>query len=330
MYFDKLVRLTLGVVIMNYLTHFRMPTVMKISGRSSSITNAFINSIIPVVQPTKDDVKEALNILGMENDTFECAYCGDKATEWDHLRPLVLNQKPTGYISEIQNLIPACGKCNQSKGNKSWSQWINSDAPKSPKSRRIEKLQQRINRIEKYESWRTPSIIDFEAIVGTERWSKHWNNWETVLKTMNNSQVLANEIRDIVAENYCADGKIQKANLSKSEVSIQESKRVGSPNEEVEKVRRKLKRWSKRPRQISSRILNKYLELSEKSNFITKEQLGSELPELKTFSSNFDQMNIISDKNHAKIFEMNGDSIQIWEPVASLVSAYKRDTLTIC
>ena len=93
---------------MEYLLLFKMPTSMKITGRSSSITNAFINSIIPVVLPTNEQVKEALGILGMDCDKFECSYCGSNASEWDHLRPLVLNKKPTGYISEIHNLVPAC------------------------------------------------------------------------------------------------------------------------------------------------------------------------------------------------------------------------------
>ncbi len=105
---------------MSYIELFRMPTPMKITGRSSSITNSFVTSIIPTIVPTEQQVKEALAVLGMDKDTFECAYCGDTASEWDHLRPLVLKKEPTGYISEIHNLVPSCGKCNQSKGNKSW------------------------------------------------------------------------------------------------------------------------------------------------------------------------------------------------------------------
>ena len=38
---------------MDYLSLFRMPTPIKITGRSSSIANAFINSIIPIVHPTE-------------------------------------------------------------------------------------------------------------------------------------------------------------------------------------------------------------------------------------------------------------------------------------
>jgi len=45
---------------MDYMTLFRLPTQMKITGRSSSITNAFINSIIPVVKPRVEEVQQAL------------------------------------------------------------------------------------------------------------------------------------------------------------------------------------------------------------------------------------------------------------------------------
>ncbi len=83
---------------MTYLPLFKMPKPMKITGRSSSITNSFINSIIPVVLPTEELVKEALSILNLL-ENYQCSYCGAVATEWDHLRPLVVNKKPTGYIS---------------------------------------------------------------------------------------------------------------------------------------------------------------------------------------------------------------------------------------
>ncbi len=43
-----------------------MPTPIKITGRSSSITIAFINSIIPVIPPTESEVRKALRILQME------------------------------------------------------------------------------------------------------------------------------------------------------------------------------------------------------------------------------------------------------------------------
>ena len=116
---------------------FQMPKSMKITGRSSSITNAFFNGIIPSIEPSIPQIEKVLEILNIDKDNITCSYCGDKATEWDHFRPLIINKKPTGYISEIHNLVPSCGKCNQSKGNKDWNTWINSDAKLSPKTRNI-------------------------------------------------------------------------------------------------------------------------------------------------------------------------------------------------
>lgn len=187
---------------MDYLKLFRMPTPVKITGRSSSITNAFVNSIIPAIMPTSDEVEIALGILGMDRTSYQCAYCGDTATEWDHLRPLVLSKKPTGYISEIHNLVPACGKCNQSKGNKPWAEWIISDARLSPKSRGINDLDMRVIRLRKYEDWQEPTKLDFEAIVGQETWRQHWTNWENVLSSMKAAQTLATQINKKISSKY--------------------------------------------------------------------------------------------------------------------------------
>ena len=183
---------------MNYLELFRMPTPMKITGRSSSITNAFINSIIPIVVPSEKQVKKALSVLGMEKQSFQCSYCGSTASEWDHLRPLVINKMPTGYISEIHNLVPSCGKCNQSKGNKVWRTWMLSDARLSPKSRDVSDLKQRVIRLEAYENWLPPTVVDFKSIVGEKKWKLHWENWEHLQEIMRQSQVLADEIKQEV------------------------------------------------------------------------------------------------------------------------------------
>jgi 5-methylcytosine-specific restriction endonuclease McrA len=99
---------------------FSMPNRVKISGRSSTITNSFVQSLIPEVTPTESEVLHALGLLEIDPENPTCSYCGDPTTEWDHLRPLVRDKMPTGFISEIGNLVPSCGKCNQSKGNKPW------------------------------------------------------------------------------------------------------------------------------------------------------------------------------------------------------------------
>jgi hypothetical protein len=176
---------------------FAMPKPVRITGRSSSITNSFVNGIIPVIWPTAAQVDEALEILGM--DKAVCAYCGDVATEWDHFRPLVVAQKPTGYISEIHNLVPACGKCNQSKGNKDWRTWMMGAARLSPANRNVPDIESRFARLEAYEQWGTPTKVGFEALIGPELWEEHWRNHDELLALMKKAEQTAEAIRQRVA-----------------------------------------------------------------------------------------------------------------------------------
>lgn len=177
---------------------FAMPKPVRITGRSSSITNSFVNGIIPVLWPTVQQVDEALAVLGM--DAAVCAYCGDAATEWDHFRPLVVAQKPTGYISEIHNLVPACGKCNQSKGNKHWREWMVSAARLSPTTRNVADRESRIERLEAFERWGNPTKVDFEELIGVELWTAHWQNHVEILALMRKAEETAEKIRLRVAE----------------------------------------------------------------------------------------------------------------------------------
>ena len=178
----------------------QLPAPMNVAGRSSSITNAFISAIIPVIEPTPEDELEALRILQIDPEDIRCAYCGDKATEWDHLRPIISNQEPTGYITEIANLVPCCGKCNQSKGKSHWRTWMEGNARLSPKTRGVVDISARAERLANYERWRQPRKIDFAALVGPEMWLRHRQNWRNVLDLLKNSQELASEIRSIVAK----------------------------------------------------------------------------------------------------------------------------------
>lgn len=180
---------------------------MKITGRSSTITNAFVNSIIPIVAPTDRDVEMALSLLGMSHSTIECSYCGGVYSEWDHLRPLVKDKMPTGYISEIQNLVPSCGKCNQSKGNKDWQHWIISDARKSPRSRGITDIDVRIHRLNSYMNWMPPTIIDFQAVVGSELWQKHWANCRNIHFELVESQIISDQIKEKLSQAAATDAK---------------------------------------------------------------------------------------------------------------------------
>jgi len=72
----------------------QLPAPMTVTGRSSSLTNAFINAIIPVIEPTEDEQLEALRILSIDPTDIRCAYFGDKSTEWD---PQADHHEPRTY-----------------------------------------------------------------------------------------------------------------------------------------------------------------------------------------------------------------------------------------
>ncbi|MBD9357987.1 hypothetical protein [Methylomonas albis] len=93
---------------------------------------------------------------------------------------------------------------------------------------------------------------------------------------------------------------------------------------EINKVNRRLKLWAKRQNQINSKILNAFLKLERSGvTTITETDIRNELPEEKSFESNFVQMKIIAEKNHGKIFEQYGDNIALWNPVIAGVREYE-------
>ena len=181
---------------------FKMPKTITLQARTSSITNAFVSGIIPAIQPTDQEVKEALDKLGLTEETIQCVYCGDKCTEWDHLRPIVKDKKPTGYITDIYNLVPCCGKCNQSKGNKQWEKWMRSNATYSPNTRKIQDLEERVARIKKYEQWQEVEPIDLSGLCDRDDWNKHWENLNSLNQLMLDYNVHAQKIRNQIANNY--------------------------------------------------------------------------------------------------------------------------------
>jgi hypothetical protein len=179
---------------------FRMPPAQTMKSRKSSITNAFVNSVLPVIQPSPDEVEHALRILGMTPSDVRCAYCGDENTEWDHLRPLVLNHRPTGFISEIANLVPSCGKCNSSKRNQTWREWMLGHARHSPTTRGVADVAGKVVRLEAYEQWRSPVKVDFEEIVGRDAWDSYWSLWENVNAELRRCQEVADAMLSQVNE----------------------------------------------------------------------------------------------------------------------------------
>lgn len=55
----------------------------------------------------------------LEEFDGKCAYCGDQATTWDHVTPVI-----GGGQTTPGNVVPACRHCNSSKGSGDVFEWL--------------------------------------------------------------------------------------------------------------------------------------------------------------------------------------------------------------
>jgi hypothetical protein len=178
----------------NYSIKFPKDT--KISGRTSTIRGSFIKAIIPTIVPTDQEVEEAMKILRQNQDELFCSYCGDKASEWEHFRPIVTDKSPTGYVTEIYNLVPSCGKCNQSKRSEYWKTWITGKAKFSPKSREIPDLDNKIKYLEEYELWSAKFVTKMPtSFLDSDKLKLYLESCEKLIETFKNYQLTAEEIK---------------------------------------------------------------------------------------------------------------------------------------
>ena len=80
----------------------------------------YLFNLIAMTQP---QAKKLWRKAIKEHFDCRCVYCGNKfALEdltLDHVKP-----KCKGGETISQNLVPACVKCNQSKGSKNWRDWM--------------------------------------------------------------------------------------------------------------------------------------------------------------------------------------------------------------
>jgi hypothetical protein len=187
----------------------KFPKPLKITSRTSTITNAFVQAIIPFSQPDVEELLESLRFLGMTKESISCCYCGDKASDWDHLRPLVKDKKPTGFISDYRNLVPCCAPCNQSKSGSHWRNWICSSAKKSPLSRKIVDLDKRITTLEKFEIWGQVAALRIEELADPETLKQYWLSLELIKTKMKDAQIIAQAIKLEVLHSLKKQAQIQ-------------------------------------------------------------------------------------------------------------------------
>jgi hypothetical protein len=173
---------------------------LKITSRTSSITNSFVQSIIPSVPAPEQELNEGLAILGMASGELSCVYCGAPATDWDHLRPLVRNRRPTGFIDDVRNRVPSCNRCNQSKSGADWRKWMEGNALGSPKRRGVPDINQRIQMLDAFERWGAVKPLPLSDLAGPSSWEAHWQNLDDIVEKMRESQKHAEHLREAIRD----------------------------------------------------------------------------------------------------------------------------------
>ena len=87
--------------------------------RKTTVNHAFASALAPCDDYDEKRVAEAMALLSQTDlNDLRCVYCYSEAETWDHLVGLVKDSELNGYGHQIGNLVPCCGGCNSSKGNK--------------------------------------------------------------------------------------------------------------------------------------------------------------------------------------------------------------------
>ena len=177
---------------------------LKITGRSSSMTNAFVQAILPTRRWSEAEEAEALGILGMVRPHLVCSYCGDPTSEWDHLFPLVRNKQPTGFLHEIRNLVPSCGRCNHSRSGRDWDAWFQSGNGNSPTKRGVPDREPRLARIQRFVAWGKLQPIPFEELAPAHEIESYWQMLRRLQADMVEAQKLADNLKMQILANLDA------------------------------------------------------------------------------------------------------------------------------
>jgi hypothetical protein len=92
----------------------------------------------------------------VRDGAVHCIYCGDSlASRWDHLHPV-----SKGGDSSPGNLVPACGRCDDSKQDRTIAEWAASRSKHRPSAERVKAIE---SRLAEYRQAFTYSARDFEA-----------------------------------------------------------------------------------------------------------------------------------------------------------------------
>lgn len=124
------------------ISGLKYPASDNVKSRTSTIARAMASTLAPRIPCSSEMEEEWLRIFGSDDGDLKCAYCGAKATHLDHLHPLIVDTRPTGFGTEPGNLVPCCNSCNQKKRNMEWKEYMNNYCNYEGKEERKKKIEE--------------------------------------------------------------------------------------------------------------------------------------------------------------------------------------------
>lgn len=159
-----------------YLTNkgARLPSSLPSREKSRGILQNNPRSLIPPI----------LNYDG------KCEYCRKRpATTIDHYEPLVKNGRPSGFMDDEWNRVPACKECNASKGGRCFEAWYNSNSRLRPKGAKGKRLADNFCYYDRF--FRKNCMF---VSIDHPFWNSWWNSVESDIDTfMDDLQFRVNE-----------------------------------------------------------------------------------------------------------------------------------------
>lgn len=177
---------------------FKLPNAPTFGSRKSTMAKAASDGIAPRIRPTQEEFESYQRYFPKKDNSYLCAYCGKKYDYFEHLRPLVIGGKPTGYGSDIYNLVPSCRICNERKANKYWADWM-----QEPIMIQEPGCEKRCEILKNFAEWGKNKVthIDYESILNKIDpiiWANYINKiteLETMLTSLHQIQL---EIKEII------------------------------------------------------------------------------------------------------------------------------------
>lgn len=108
-------------------------------------------------------------------------------------------------------------------------------------------------------------------------------------------------------------------------------KRIKSERNFYAKAKKRIPLWAKKPEQYCHKIIRGFFWCQEQYGEVSLADLEEicskeEVPELyvPTFKNNYYQMKIDAAKTYGKVFEDDGDMVNIWQEVYEVLQEYKK------